>query len=141
MRRENREYIKLLEPYPPRAIHNDKEHRAALAVIDGLMRQDDKSDAMAALIETHAVLIEEYESDTEPPDVTPDRLLRHLMEAHDISQSNLAEVAGVSLLIISEIVQGVRGVSADVAKKLAAYFGVEVSLFDSPMQSTAGVEE
>lgn len=62
-------------------------------------------------------------------DVPPKDVLTHLMALRGVTQYRLAKdgVAGQGTL--SAILAGKRGISKELAKKLAAYFGVSVELF------------
>ncbi|MCX8018748.1 MAG: HigA family addiction module antitoxin [Rhodocyclaceae bacterium] len=52
-------------------------------------------------------------------------LLKDWLEPLGISQYRLAKAIGVPRRRINEIVQGRRGISADTAVRLAAFFGVD----------------
>lgn len=54
---------------------------------------------------------------------TPGAMLRHIIEELDIGQQQLAREIGVSFQTVNLIIHGKRGVTADVAMRLGAYFG------------------
>lgn len=54
-------YLELLMKYPPKPLGTEAEYRRALRLVDKLMTPE-PSAAVAALIEVHATLIEQYES-------------------------------------------------------------------------------
>ena len=55
-------------------------------------------------------------------------MLRHLMDARGLKQSDLTEVFG-SKGVASEVLNGKRGISKAQAKRLAEFFGVSAELF------------
>ena len=56
-------------------------------------------------------------------------MLAHYLEARDISAYRLAKDLGVSQGNLSAVLHGKRGISKDLAKKLAEYFGASLELF------------
>ena len=62
------------------------------------------------------------------PEVSPNEILKFLMEQKDLKQSDLLHIFGSSG-ITSEVVNGKRSISKAQAKKLAGYFKVSVKLF------------
>ncbi|WP_295390491.1 helix-turn-helix domain-containing protein, partial [uncultured Thiodictyon sp.] len=61
------------------------------------------------------------------PEAPPREVLRFLMEQHDLKQEDLADCAPQSR--ISDILNGKRPISKDIAKKLARRFNVHADLF------------
>ena len=64
-----------------------------------------------------------------PPTHPGELLLEEIMPAAGLSQGRLAELLGVSRLTISEIVTEKRGVSADMAHRLARLFKTSPDLW------------
>src|SRR5579871_127228 len=64
----------------------------------------------------------------EPPR-TPGDALREWMQRRDWSQSDLAYVLGVNNAAVNQILQGKRGISADMAKALAVAFDLPLDTF------------
>ncbi len=60
---------------------------------------------------------------------TPNEMLEHLMLEHSLSQYQLAKELNISQGNLSNILSGKKGISKDLAKKLAKYFGVGVEVF------------
>jgi HTH-type transcriptional regulator / antitoxin HigA len=72
--------------------------------------------------------IEVYEDEHLPiPEGEPAEVLRFLMEQHDLKQSDLSDCMPPSR--VSEILNGRREISKDIAKKLAKRFKVSVEVF------------
>jgi HTH-type transcriptional regulator / antitoxin HigA len=97
-----------------------------------LMRLDEREDLSREekeLAELLTVLIDEYEERRYPiRKASPRQTLHHLMEARKLTQKNLWKVFG-SKGITSEVFHGKRSISKAQAKKLAAFFHVNVELF------------
>jgi HTH-type transcriptional regulator/antitoxin HigA len=73
-------------------------------------------------------LISLWESEQEPPpSVEPREVLRFLLKEHGLTQKDLADCASQST--ISAFLNGKRGLSKEVAKKLGKRFGVSVEAF------------
>jgi HTH-type transcriptional regulator / antitoxin HigA len=82
-----------------------------------------------ALLELLIISIKKFEDASYPvPNVEPDRMLLHLMEARNMKQEELVGVIG-SRGVVSEIVNGKRSISKAQAKALGQLFHVSPSLF------------
>jgi addiction module HigA family antidote len=58
-------------------------------------------------------------------DITPGEiLLEEFMKPHGLSQNRFSKALGVSPMTISEIVNGKRSITAEVALRLGRYFGM-----------------
>jgi HTH-type transcriptional regulator / antitoxin HigA len=55
--------------------------------------------------------------------------LRHLMQQHQLSQSDLANLGIASQSLLSNVLSGRRSISKRLAQALAAHFGVGVESF------------
>jgi HTH-type transcriptional regulator / antitoxin HigA len=122
-------YASLLAKYQPKVIATDEENEAAIALAEELDRRQSRTLEEDALLKLLAILIEKFEEEHYPiPEGTPHSMLRHLMEARDLKQEELVGVIG-SRGIVSEVVNGKRGISKTQAKSLAEFFKVDVGLF------------
>ena len=87
--------------------------KGAIEYIDAL------SDLVMAYDNTHHVIPAPSDAD----------LLRHLMDARGIRQSELHEATGIAMSTISEILSARRCFSKETIAKLAAYFKIEKGMF------------
>ena len=55
-------------------------------------------------------------------------MLRHLMEAKDVTQSQLSRETGIAKSTISEVLAGKKTFSRQMIRKFADYFRVDVSV-------------
>lgn len=123
-------YRKLLSKAMPTVIESEEENDRMLAVVEKLM---DKGESLSPeeeqLLKLLTKLIEDFEKRFyQPEEATALEILRHLMEARGVKQSDLWELFG-SKGIASEVVNGKRGISKSQAKALADFFHVTPDLF------------
>lgn len=114
----------------PVVIETEDENARMLAIVERLLKKGEKLSAEEEkLLKLLARLIEDFEQRFyRPREATPLEVLRHLMEARGIKQSQLWEVFG-SKGIASEVLNGKRGISKTHARALANYFHVPADLF------------
>jgi HTH-type transcriptional regulator/antitoxin HigA len=99
-------------------------------LIGGLLKKGDTiSPEEEKLLDLLSNLVEAYEDEHYPmPDVSPNEVLKFLMEQNDLKQRDLLPIFSSSG-ILSEVVSGKRSISKTQAKKLAEYFSVSVEVF------------
>jgi HTH-type transcriptional regulator / antitoxin HigA len=123
-------YPELLRKAQPEIISDDRSHRRALRAVDLLMRKPRLTKAEGKLLDLLAKLVNDYEESVYPtPEVSPSRMLNHLIDAKGTTQAELARQTGVPRSTISEALKGKRSISVGNAFRLAEYFHVEPSLF------------
>jgi len=89
---------------------------------------DDDSHPLYSMFELVLDLIERWEeTHVKIAPAPPREVLRHLLEANNLKQKDLAGIASQTL--VSDILAGRREISKRVAKLLAARFNVDVSAF------------
>jgi HTH-type transcriptional regulator / antitoxin HigA len=121
-------YGDLLAQHQPKAIETEAENEAAIILAESLEHRQ-RTPEEDALLELLIILIEKFEEASYPvPNVEPDRMLLHLMEARNMKQEELVGVIG-SRGVVSEIVNGKRSISKAQAKALGQLFHVSPSLF------------
>jgi HTH-type transcriptional regulator / antitoxin HigA len=121
-------YGDLLAKYQPKAIETEAENEAAIMLAESLEHRQ-RTPEEDVLLELLIILIEKFEETSYPvPNVKPDRMLLHLMEARNMKQEELVGVIG-SRGVVSEIVNGKRSISKAQAKTLGELFHVSPSLF------------
>ncbi len=122
-------YTHLLAQYQPKVIKTERENGRAIALAAQLEHQPDRTPEEEALLELLVLLIEKFEEQQYPlPQASPHSLLLHLMEENNLKQEDLVGVLG-SRGVVSEIVNGKRGISKTQAKSLAHYFNIDAGLF------------
>jgi HTH-type transcriptional regulator / antitoxin HigA len=107
-----------------------KDFGQASAVMNQLLDEvgEDESHLLAEVLDYLSNQVVTYEAGhVSIPDASPRDVLRFLMEQHGLSQSDLADCAPQSR--ISEILNGRREISKELAKALAKRFGVNVGVF------------
>ena len=123
------QYTQLLTGFSPVAIENVAEHGRALKAAAALMGKEKKSAAETALLKLLAVLIEDYEQKRySMEDASPLDSLKELMRAREMQAKDLWPVFG-SKGITSEVLNGKRGISKEMARKLGEIFHVSPAVF------------
>ena len=125
------EYLELVKRLPIRPFRAACEYDAAAELLDTLVLRNDLSDGEKDYMEALALCIEDYDRrhlvfDTSGR--TPLELIRHLMEANEMSVTDLGAVLG-SKGVASEILHGKRSLSKSHLFKLAERFNVDPGLF------------
>jgi len=121
-------YANLLAQYQPKIIETEEENEAALSLAEELEHRD-RTPEEDALLELLVTLIEKFEDEHyQLGGSTPQSILLHLMEARDLKQEDLIGVIG-SRGVVSEVVNGKRGISKAQAKTLGEFFHVSPELF------------
>jgi HTH-type transcriptional regulator / antitoxin HigA len=82
-----------------------------------------------ALFDILSRYIGEWENQFEFPQGNGADVLRHLMQQHQLSQSDLAGLGIASQSLLSNVLSGRRSISKRLAQALAAHFGVGVESF------------
>ena len=123
-------YKRLLSKAMPVVIETEEENDRMLAEVEKLMAKGESlSPEEDALLRLMVTLIQDFEERFyQPREATPLEILRHLMDARDLRQSDLVKVFG-SKGITSEVINGKRGISKSQAKALAKFFNVSAELF------------
>ena len=112
------------------SVTTDDDHARALALIETLLDvvRDDEKHPLAEVLDYLSEQVQAYESKhIRIPEAEPGEVLRFLMDQHGLRQSDLADCAPQSR--ISDILAGKRGISKDIAKRLATRFHVNVGCF------------
>ena len=125
------DYLRLIQRFPLRRIRTDIEHRKATEVMMPLMGRDDTlSDGEGDYLSSLIVLIADYERQRWPiqlSNMTPLRVLKHLMAERDVSRTALARLIGSSAA--SMVLRGRRELSKSHIRILSEYFKVSPALF------------
>ncbi len=123
-------YRELLAALQPKTIRSQRQYTEMLRSADELMRRRRRTAAEDRLLELVVLLIGNYEDERYPvPEAPPHQVLAHLIEAREISQTQLARDTGVSRQLITEILSGRRAISSTNIRKFADYFHVSPEVF------------
>jgi len=123
-------YFELVNRFPLRPIRSDEELDRAIAVVDELTDRDELGEGEADYLDVLGDLIEKYEDEAHPiAGVTDAEMLRHLIEARDVTQARLAAETGIAESTISEVLAGKRGLSRHNIGVLSGYFHVSPAAF------------
>lgn len=112
------------------SIRTEADYDRGRAIIEVLLDEvgDNESHPLADVLDYLADQVAAYEEDHHPiPEAEPKEVLRFLLEEHGLKQEDVADCAPQSR--ISDILNGKRGISKDIAKKLARRFRVSAALF------------
>lgn len=112
------------------SVRTDGDYAQARATIDALIDEigDDENHPLADVLDYLADQVRVYEDEHFAiPKAEPREVLRFLMDQHGLKQEDLADCAPQGR--ISDILTGRRGISKDLAKKLARRFRVHADLF------------
>jgi len=122
-------YGKLLSRTKPEVVRNDGQNRLYIRQLEELTSQKRVTAAEEKLIALLTVLVEEYEEKHYPvPDAAPLDVIRHLMDAHNLRQKDLADVFGTES-IVSDVLNGRRDLAKEHIRRLSARFHVSPSVF------------
>ena len=127
------DYFRLVRRFPLVPIRNDKHLTEAGRMVSELARRYDQltpgeSDYFEVL--TDLIGTYEKEHDIFPAEkMAPAEALEHLMGEHGLSQHELARLTGISRTVLTEFLNGKRGLSKESALKLAQHFKVAMELF------------
>ena len=123
-------YMDLVAAFPLRPIRTEAELDRAIKVVDGLLDQEKRSRDEEDYLDVLGTLIEAYEEVHYPMGaVSGVAMLVHLMEATEVTQTNVSQGAGLPLSTVSEILAGKRKLNVKHITALAKFFKVNPGLF------------
>lgn len=112
------------------SVRSKADYAQACATIETLLGEvgDNEHHPLADVLDYFADQVKAYEDEHFPiPEAEPQGVLRFLMEQHGLKQEDLADCAPQSR--ISDILNGNRAISKEIAKRLARRFNVRADLF------------
>jgi HTH-type transcriptional regulator/antitoxin HigA len=115
--------------FPLTSIQSEEHLTAAQEVMDNLLFKGKLSCGEEMYLAALSDLVAACEDEHHPIEPASDAdMLRHLMEAKDVTQIEVSQEAGISKSTISEVLSGKRPLSRQMIRKLAGYFQVDVSV-------------
>jgi len=128
--KKNDLYFELVLQFPLRPLRSDKELNAAVKMVDSLLDRKNLASEEEDYLEVLGNLIEQYESKAHPiAPVSDVEMLRHLIEAKGVSQTEVSKATGIADSTISEVLKSKRSLNRDHIGKLSKYFGVSPNVF------------
>jgi HTH-type transcriptional regulator/antitoxin HigA len=125
-------YQELIQAFPLSSIRSDEHLNEAQKVMDRLLAKGKLDVGEETYLDALSDLVGVYEDEHHAIEPASDAdMLRHLLEAKDVTQAQLSQEAGIAKSTISEILAGKRPFSRQMIRKLADYFRVDVSVLAS----------
>jgi HTH-type transcriptional regulator/antitoxin HigA len=122
-------YLELVMAFPLASIKSDEQLAEAQAVIDRLLSQGELDYGEETYLDALSDLVATYEDAHHAIAPASDAdMLRHLLEAKGITQAQLSKQTGLAKSSLSEVLAGKKPFSRQMTRKLANYFGVDVSM-------------
>lgn len=125
-------YRDLLSVYLPGPIRTEGDNERALAQVESLMNKESLTSAETDLFELLVQLIEHFEDEhyafPEEKQAQPLDMLKFLIESNHLKQADLVGIIG-SKGVVSEVINGKRGISKAMAIALGQRFNVNPGLF------------
>ena len=122
-------YLELVQAFPLTSVRSEEQLDAAQAVMDRLLTKKALDDGETMYLDALSDLVAAYEDEHYAIAPASDAdMLRHLLEAKGVTQSQLSRDTRIAKSTISEVLAGKRPFARQMIRKLAAYFGVDVSV-------------
>ena len=122
-------YLELVQAFPLASIKSDEHLEAAQEVMDQLLAKGELDDGEELYLDALSDLVATFEDEHHAIAPASDAdMLRHLMEAKEITQAQLSRETGVPKSTISEILAGKKTFSRQLIRRFAGYFKVDVSV-------------
>ena len=122
-------YLELVLAFPLASIKSEKHLDAAQKVMDQLLAKGKLDHGEVIYLEALSDLVASYEDEHHAIEPASDAdMLRHLMEAKGITQTQLNQDTSLPKSSISEVLAGRKPFSRQMIRKLADNFKVDVSV-------------
>jgi len=122
-------YLDLVLAFPLAVIKSDEHLDAAGEVLDRLLAKGALDDGEDMYLDALSDLVASYEDEHHAIAPASDAdMLRHLMKAKGVIQTQVSRATGIAKSTISEVLAGRRPFSRLMIRKLADYFKVDVSI-------------
>ena len=122
-------YLELVLAFPLASIQSDEHLEEAQEVMDRLLAKGRLDHGEEMYLDALSDLVTVYEDEHHAIEPASDAdMLRHFMEAKDVSQVQLHRDTGIAKSTISEVLADKKPFSRQMIRKLADYFKVDVSV-------------
>jgi HTH-type transcriptional regulator/antitoxin HigA len=127
--RQRDSYLELVLTFPLASLKSEEHLQAAREVMDRLLARGELDSGAETYLDALSDLVASYEDEHYAIGPASDaEMLRHLMEAKGVTQTEVGRGAGVAKSTISEVLAGKKPFSRQMIRKLARYFHVEPAL-------------
>jgi HTH-type transcriptional regulator / antitoxin HigA len=131
-RQLDKSYLDLIVEFPLASIKSQQQLDAAQAMMDRLLRRGTLDDGEELYLDALSDLAAAYEDLNDPIAPASDAdMLRHLMEAREVTQAELHRQTGIPKSTISEVLAGKKPFSKTIIRTLADFFKVDTSVLAS----------
>lgn len=119
-------YLELVRAFPLAVIRSDEHLEAAQEVLDRLLAQGKLDAGELMYLDALSDLVASYEDEHHAIAPASDSdMLRHLMDAKGVAQTQVSRATGIAKSTISEVLSGKRPFSRRMIRALADYFRVD----------------
>jgi HTH-type transcriptional regulator / antitoxin HigA len=123
-------YLDLVRQFPLRPIRSGRELDRASKLIDSLVDRPSLNSDETDYLNVLSDLVEAYEEERYPmAKVSDARMVRHLMEAKGVNQTEVAQATGIANSTISAVLKGARQLTREHIGRLADFFHVDPGAF------------
>ena len=128
--RRHSRYLDLIRRFPLRPLRSDSELDSAIEVIDSLIDLDKLSAPERDYLDVLSDLVKDYEEEAVAiKSVSDSEMIRFLIEAKQVTQSQVAAGTGIAESTVSAVLAGKRKLNRNHIGKLAKYFHVSTAVF------------
>jgi len=122
-------YLELVLAFPLLSIRSGEHLDEAQKVMDRLLAKGVLDDGEETYLDALSDLVGVFEDEHHAIEPASDAdMLRHLLEARGVNQTQLSQQAGIAKSTISEVLAGKKPFSRQMIRKLSGYFQVDVSV-------------
>ncbi len=122
-------YLELIQAFPLASIKSERHFAAAEEVMDRLLAKGRLDDGEDLYLDALSDLVAAYEDEHHAIAPASDAdMLRHLMEAKGVTQTQLGRDVKIAKSTISEVLAGKKHFSRQMICRFADYFNVDVSV-------------
>jgi HTH-type transcriptional regulator / antitoxin HigA len=123
-------YLDLVREFPLRPIRTENEVDIAIKRIDSFPAKPALDAAEEDYLDVLGDLVKRFESQRHPlTPVTDAEMLKHLIEAKDVTQTEVSQATGIVVSTISDVLRGKRTLSRKHIGKPAKYLAVAPTVF------------
>lgn len=127
--RDRDSYLELVMAFPLASIQSEAHLAEAQQVMDRLLARGKLDHGEETYLDALSDLVATYEDAHHAIGPASDAdMLRHLLDARGITQAELSRETGLAKSSLSEVLAGKKPLSRLMIRKLADFFGVDVSL-------------